>query len=195
MARLRLLPAYKPVTRITPYEVGLAQGLRDAHAAAATEPEFFGGTVDRCRASTRTKKGAPWPLSELEAIDRHVGGRVRMRRLMLELSQTELGRALGVTYQQVQKYESGSSRVSASSLQGLTRALGVPISFFFEGAPHASTHGRLTEPADPMAALIHFLTTAEGFALAAAFVRIRDEQVRQAMVGLVQEIAVSCDYP
>src|SRR4249920_3037975 len=68
-------------------------------------------------------------------IDKHVGSRVRMRRLMLDMSQTDLGDALGLTFQQVQKYEKGANRVGASRLQHLSQILQVPVPFFFEGAP------------------------------------------------------------
>src|SRR6202011_3777756 len=68
-------------------------------------------------------------------VDTHVGSRVRMRRLMLDMSQEKLGGALGLTFQQVQKYEKGTNRVGASRLQHISSILQVPISFFFEGAP------------------------------------------------------------
>jgi transcriptional regulator with XRE-family HTH domain len=69
-------------------------------------------------------------------IDRHVGTRVRMRRMMLAMTQTDLGDALGLTFQQVQKYETGTNRVCASRLQHISHVLQVPVAFFFEGAPH-----------------------------------------------------------
>jgi transcriptional regulator with XRE-family HTH domain len=69
-------------------------------------------------------------------VDKHVGGRVRMRRMMLDMSQEKLGDALGLTFQQVQKYEKGANRVSASRLQHISDILRVPVPFFFEGAPH-----------------------------------------------------------
>ena len=68
-------------------------------------------------------------------IDKHVGSRVRMRRMMLGMSQEKLGDALGLTFQQVQKYEKGSNRIGASRLQQISLILQVPVSFFFEGAP------------------------------------------------------------
>src|ERR1700686_2055023 len=67
-------------------------------------------------------------------IDKHVGSRVRMRRLMLSMSQQKLGGALGLTFQQVQKYEKGINRIGASRLQHISHILQVPVSFFFEGA-------------------------------------------------------------
>ena len=69
-------------------------------------------------------------------IDKHVGSRVRMRRMMLNMSQEKLGDSLGLTFQQVQKYEKGTNRIGASRLQQIGQILQVPVSFFFEGAPH-----------------------------------------------------------
>src|SRR5512135_1248802 len=73
-------------------------------------------------------------------IDKHVGSRVRMRRMMLSMSQEKLGDALGLTFQQVQKYEKGTNRIGASRLQQISNILQVPVSFFFEGAPHLPGH-------------------------------------------------------
>ena len=78
------------------------------------------------------------PRSALDPTDKHVGARVRMRRLMLDMSQSQLGNALGLTFQQVQKYEKGSNRISASRLQHISQILQVPVPFFFEGAPAAT---------------------------------------------------------
>ena len=78
------------------------------------------------------------PKGSLNPIDKHVGSRVRMRRLMLDMSQTNLADALGLTFQQVQKYEKGTNRIGASRLQQISQILQVPVPFFFEGAPAAS---------------------------------------------------------
>ena len=75
-------------------------------------------------------------------IDKHVGSRVRMRRMMLSMSQEKLGDALGLTFQQVQKYEKGTNRIGASRLQQISNILQVPVSFFFEGAPNMPGHTR-----------------------------------------------------
>ena len=76
-------------------------------------------------------------------VDRHVGARLRMRRMMLPMSQEKLGGALGLTFQQIQKYEKGTNRIGASRLQQISQILQVPVSFFFEGAPNvnARSHG------------------------------------------------------
>src|SRR6185503_5060809 len=84
-----------------------------------------------------TSPGAPRPVLKKKKpnpTDRHVGARVRMRRLMLDMTQTELANGLGLTFQQVQKYEKGTNRIGASRLQHIADLLQVPISFFFDGA-------------------------------------------------------------
>src|ERR1700676_4949927 len=103
--------------------------------------------------------------------DTHVGKRVRMRRMMLGMSQEKLGDALGLTFQQVQKYEKGTNRIGASRLQQISQILQVPVSFFFEGAPNAVTIGRhegMGEAPSP-AYVSDFLATSDGLALTKAF--------------------------
>ena len=95
-------------------------------------------------------------------IDKHVGARVRMRRLMVGMSQGKLGEALDVTFQQVQKYEKGANRIGASRLQQLARVLDVPPAYFFEGAPSAGqTRAGFAEP-DGNSYVVDFLSTNEG---------------------------------
>jgi transcriptional regulator with XRE-family HTH domain len=100
--------------------------------------------------------------------DRHVGARVRHRRMALGLSQSDLGNVLGITFQQVQKYEKGTNRISASRLQRIAEALQVKAPFFFEelkgGSPNVS------DSPDFVAA---FVSSADGLALAKAFLKIR----------------------
>src|SRR6266436_6747573 len=108
-------------------------------------------------------------------IDKHVGSRVRMRRLMLEMSQEKLGNALGLTFQQVQKYEKGTNRIGASRLHQIASILQVPVSFFFEGAPslpngpRGSSASGGTDMAPSPAWLTEFLATSDGLALTKAF--------------------------
>ena len=98
-------------------------------------------------------------------IDKHVGSRVRMRRMMLGMSQEKLGDALGLTFQQVQKYEKGTNRIGASRLQQIATILQVPVSFFFEGAPAPpATAGGFAEAPSP-AYVSDFLATTDGLAL------------------------------
>src|SRR6187399_2479028 len=122
-------------------------------------------------------------------IDRHVGSRVRMRRMMLSMSQEKLGDALGLTFQQVQKYEKGTNRIGASRLQQISHILQVPVSFFFEGAP--SLGGRPEGQADaPSPAYVSdFLATSDGLALTKSFMRIKDAKLRRRIVDLVEQIA------
>jgi transcriptional regulator with XRE-family HTH domain len=124
-------------------------------------------------------------------IDKHVGSRVRMRRMMLGMSQEKLGDALGLTFQQVQKYEKGTNRIGASRLQQISHILQVPVAFFFEGAPHvAGTHGTAgVEEAPSPAYVSDFLATSDGLSLTKAFMRITDAKLRRRIVDLVEQIA------
>ncbi len=130
-----------------------------------------------------TNKKAPNP------IDKHVGSRVRMRRMMLSMSQEKLGDALNLTFQQVQKYEKGTNRIGASRLQQIANILQVPVSFFFEGAPNMPGHsGGLGEAPSP-AYVSDFLATSDGLSLTKAFVAIKDAKLRRRIVGLVERVA------
>jgi transcriptional regulator with XRE-family HTH domain len=120
-------------------------------------------------------------------IDKHVGSRVRMRRMMLGMSQSTLGDGLGLTFQQVQKYEKGTNRMGASRLQHISDILQVPVPFFFDGAPQLM--GQLNGEAPSPAYVAEFLATSDGLALSKAFMRIKEIRVRQRIVGLVEEIA------
>src|SRR4051794_32764210 len=122
-------------------------------------------------------------------VDRYVGSRVRMRRIMLGMSQEKLGEALGLTFQQVQKYEKGTNRVGASRIQQISEILQVPISFLFEGSPSSIAsvdgYGQGGSPAY----VSDFLATSEGLALTRAFTRIADPKLRRSIVDLVEQIA------
>jgi transcriptional regulator with XRE-family HTH domain len=119
----------------------------------------------------------------INSTDQHVGSRVRMRRMMLGMTQADLSEAIGVTFQQVQKYEKGTNRVSASRLQHIAHVLQVPVSFFFEDADGSSP--RHDAPPDE---ITPFMATADGLALAKAFMRIRNIEVRRRIAALVAEI-------
>jgi transcriptional regulator with XRE-family HTH domain len=121
-------------------------------------------------------------------VDKYVGSRVRMRRIMLGMSQEKLGDALGLTFQQVQKYEKGTNRISASRLQHLSTILKVPITFFFEGAP-PSVGWPAPNQEQPPSYVNDFLATSDGLALIAAYTRISDPKLRRAIVALVEQIA------
>lgn len=119
-----------------------------------------------------------------DPLDVQVGSRIRLQRKMKNLSQSDLGRAVGVSFQQILKYESGTNRVSASRLQLIAEALRVPVSLFFEG-PGVATSGETSEIND----LFLFLSTDEGQALNRAFAKITDGEVRSKIINLAKAVA------
>lgn len=129
------------------------------------------------------------PTKVPNPIDKYVGSRVRMRRLMLGMSQEKLGDKLGITFQQVQKYEKGTNRVSASRLHAMSDILQVPVPFFFEGAPQNA--GRVPKGAEAPspAYLSDFLANSDGLKLVKAFTKIGDAGLRRSVVRLVEQIA------
>lgn len=122
-------------------------------------------------------------------IDKHVGSRVRLRRLMLRMSQTTLADAIGLTFQQVQKYEKGANRISASRLQQTAHILQVPVTFFFEGGPAANGKPTGQQSAPSPAYVSTFVASTDGLALIKAFTALRDAKLRRSVVDLVKEIA------
>ena len=124
-------------------------------------------------------------------IDIHVGSRIRLRRNMVGMSQERLGEKLGITFQQIQKYEKGTNRVGASRLQNISSILNVPVSFFFEDAPGgAKVEGLSEESATTY--VVDFLSSTEGLRLNRAFVRISDPKVRSRIIDLVRALADVC---
>jgi transcriptional regulator with XRE-family HTH domain len=130
-----------------------------------------------------TVKKAPNP------IDKHVGSRVRMRRLMLGMTQEKLSDGLGLTFQQVQKYETGTNRMGASRLQHISHLLQVPVPFFFEGAPHLTGQPEGIGAAPSPAYVSDFLASTDGLALSKAFMQIKGQRMRRRIVELVEYIA------
>jgi transcriptional regulator with XRE-family HTH domain len=122
-------------------------------------------------------------------IDKHVGSRVRMRRMMLGMSQSKLGDGLGLSFQQVQKYEKGTNRMGASCLQQISHILQIPVPFFFEGAPHLPGQPTGIGGAPSPAYVSEFLATTDGLALTKAFMRIKEPGLRRRIVHLVEQIA------
>jgi transcriptional regulator with XRE-family HTH domain len=114
--------------------------------------------------------------------DRHIGRRIRLRRILIGMSQERLGELLGLTFQQVQKYERGMNRVGAGRLVDVAGALGVPVGYFFEG------YGA-TSPDNPGDGLQPLISTPDGLALARAFARIEDSTVRKKLVAVVESVA------
>ena len=125
--------------------------------------------------------------------DKYVGARIRMRRLMLGMSQTALAGGLDLTFQQIQKYEKGVNRVGASRLQQIAHILRVPVEFFFEGAPGASGAKADGADAPSLAHVSEFLATPDGLSLVASFVKIHSAKLRRSIVELVSYLAQSRD--
>jgi transcriptional regulator with XRE-family HTH domain len=133
------------------------------------------------------------PKNGIHPTDKHVGQRLRMRRLMLDMTQTNVADALGLTFQQFQKYEKGTNRISASRLQHVSQILQVPVAFFFDGAPHEGGR-RHAPPNAPSAQYISdYLATSDGLHLTKAFMQIPNAKLRRAIVYLVEQIADSED--
>lgn len=140
----------------------------------------------------RDKRGRPSGRVGRNAVptgvDSHVGARVRLRRTLLGLSQEKLADAIGLTFQQIQKYERGANRISASRLFDLSRVLDVPVSFFFDDLQAASTPiGGFSEPAASFEA--KELSKREILELARAFDRIKDDRVRRRILELTKTLA------
>jgi transcriptional regulator with XRE-family HTH domain len=126
-------------------------------------------------------------------MDVHVGTRVRLRRMLLGMSQERLGEHLGLTFQQVQKYEKGVNRIGASRLFDLAKVLGVPVQFFYDEAPVGGHHagdgapGFADKPSESY--VVEFLGSREGLELNKAFSRITDPKIRRSVVDLIKSIA------
>lgn len=125
-------------------------------------------------------------------IDVHVGNRVRLQRMLIGISQEKLGERLGLTFQQVQKYEKGINRIGASRLFELSRVLGVPVQFFYDEAPLGSS-ASVAAPGfaerGPDSQVFEFLSSREGLELNRAFSRITDPKVRKSVLDLVRSLA------
>ncbi|MEA4837709.1 MAG: helix-turn-helix domain-containing protein [Rhodospirillaceae bacterium] len=160
---------------------------------AKSSKQETSGDAPRRSGRGRTLSGKPNP------IDVHVGSRVRLRRTLLGMSQEKLGEAIGLTFQQVQKYERGANRIGASRLFDLSRVLDVPVSFFFdvmsddvsEQAPSQMNAG-LAEPASPSFDADP-MTKRETLELVRAYYRIPDPQVRKRVFELTKALANASD--
>ena len=124
-------------------------------------------------------------------VDVHVGTRMRMRRMMLAVSQEKLGEALGVSFQQIQKYEKGSNRIGAGRLQDIATHLQVPISYFYEDMPGTTPATGFAEAETSYVS--ELLTSSDGVELTRAFLKVKDPAVRRRIVDLVKSIAGSSD--
>jgi transcriptional regulator with XRE-family HTH domain len=125
-------------------------------------------------------------------IDRHVGSRVRMRRMMISMSQEKLGERLGITFQQVQKYEKGTNRIGASRLHQIAKILGVAVSFFYDDMPGGETATGFGETGSTIY-ISEFMASPEGLALASAFMKVSDPKVRRRIVDLVEAMVAASE--
>src|ERR1700676_3273751 len=136
----------------------------------------------------RKKKAGPLPKKQANPVDGQVGHRVRLRRMLVGMSQERLGELLGLTFQQVQKYEKGINRIGAGRLFEVAGILGVPISFFYEDVEAGVTAGGFADGEEPPP-VMEFLSSGEGLQLSLAFMRIRDTKVRRRILELVRSLA------
>ena len=126
------------------------------------------------------------PKKQANPIDVQVGNRVRIRRMLIGMSQERLGDLLGLTFQQVQKYEKGVNRIGAGRLFEVARILNVPVDFFYEGLATNPTPANETDSAPPV---MEFVTSGEGLQLSLAFMKIKDAKVRKRVLDLVKSLA------
>jgi transcriptional regulator with XRE-family HTH domain len=129
------------------------------------------------------------PKKQANPIDAQVGNRVRIRRMLIGMSQEKLGDLLGLTFQQVQKYEKGVNRIGAGRLFEVSRILGVPIDFFYEGLSGAAEERPGFSEAEGAPPVMEFVSSGEGLQLSLAFMKIKDPKVRKRVLDLVKSLA------
>jgi transcriptional regulator with XRE-family HTH domain len=159
-----------------------------------------GENKSMARAATGTTRGRKTGLKgrsstngsttkEPQAVDPLVGSRIRMRRMMVGISQEKLGDACGITFQQIQKYEKGTNRIGASRLHQLARILEVPVEFFYEGATSDQNSGGPSIVDQDARSITEFLATPEGLALVRAFMAVPEKRLRRRIVELARAVA------
>ena len=127
------------------------------------------------------------PKKKANPVDAHVGYRVRLRRMLIGMSQERLGELLGLTFQQVQKYERGINRIGAGRLFEVAGILGVPISFFYEGVD--GVQAAVESGGGQSASVMDFLSSNEGIQLSTAYMSIKDVRLRRRILDLVRSIS------
>lgn len=127
------------------------------------------------------------PKKQANPIDAQVGNRVRLRRMLIGMSQERLGDLLGLTFQQVQKYEKGVNRIGAGRLFEVSRILGVPIDYFYEGAMVQGAGFAENDASSPP--VMEFVSSGEGLQLSLAFMKIKDPKLRKRVLDLVKQMA------
>ncbi len=133
------------------------------------------------------------PKKHANPVDAQVGSRVRLRRMLIGMSQERLGELLGLTFQQVQKYEKGVNRIGAGRLFDVARILGVPIDYFYENVSSQLGSGRGFSENDDSPPVMEFVSSGEGLQLSLAFMRIKDAKVRKRVLDLVKSLAEEKD--
>jgi transcriptional regulator with XRE-family HTH domain len=128
------------------------------------------------------------PKKQANPVDAHVGHRVRLRRMLIGMSQERLGELLGLTFQQVQKYEKGINRIGAGRLYEVAGILGVPVAFFYEDVDNNALDARPRQNGEPPP-VMEFLSSPEGLQLSLAFMRIKDVKVKRRILDLVRSLA------
>lgn len=128
-------------------------------------------------------------IKTINPVDRHIGARIRMRRMQLGISQEKLAEPLNLTFQQVQKYEKGMNRVGGSRMAQIAQILQVDVGFFFQDTPDASGEAASRSRIDSV--MDEFMATKDGLMIAQAFVRIPNPEVRAAIAGFVRRIGNS----
>ncbi len=129
------------------------------------------------------------PKKQANPVDARVGHRVRLRRMLMGMSQERLGELLGLTFQQVQKYEKGVNRIGAGRLFEIAGILGVPIGFFYEDAEDALNAKPGFAEDDDSGSVMEFIASGEGLQLTLAFMGIKDPKVRRRILDLVRELS------
>jgi transcriptional regulator with XRE-family HTH domain len=159
--------------------------------SAALAEEGFASAANlglRSEAKALSNQNHPVPRKQANPIDTQVGNRVRLRRMLIGMSQEKLGDALGLTFQQVQKYEKGVNRIGAGRLFHVARILGVPITYFYEDVTtEYEAPGFAEGAANPP--VMAFLASADGLQLSLAFMRIKEPKVRKRVLDLVKSLA------
>jgi len=128
------------------------------------------------------------PKKQANTIDAQVGNRVRLRRMLVGMSQEKLGDHLGLTFQQVQKYEKGVNRIGAGRLYQVAHILGVPVGYFYEGIVEQIPAGPGVAEEQAMPPVMEFLSSGEGLQLSLAFMRIKDHKIRRRVLDLVKSL-------
>lgn len=140
---------------------------------------------DEKKPATRARKPS--------SLDIYVGARVKLRRSMMGMTQEKLGQILGVTFQQIQKYERGVNRISASRMQQIAQALDASLDYFYEGAPAAIGGPGFGEDRKQAEFQSDFLSSPEGIQLNRSFMAIKDQKVRRSIIDLVRAVAANQD--